>query len=214
MDLPYHGETEWREQHPFGKQDLEQIIRYWQKTTGTRTFSMLGFSMGGKCAMAALSMFPGQTENLFLLASDGIQTKRVFNVAVYPRWGRRLFKSTIKRPGWFFIFIRTMHQIGILSSWLLRFAMNHMDTMAKRQRLYDTWLSMADFTIDIDKFRQTIHTHQIPLHLIFGQRDEVIPPSVAKFLAKGLPSASVEIIDRGHYFIDEQLNAVLDKYMA
>jgi len=211
IDLPYHGGTRWRESTHFAKADLEAIVQQLMEENGLHTISLFGFSMGGKCAMEICHRFPGQVRELYLLASDGIKTRTVYNVAVYPAWGRSLFKSIISRPGWFFTFIRIMHRMKILSPWLYRFTMNHMDTEEKRQRLYDTWVSMANFEIDIKSLKQTIRQHAIPLKLVFGERDEVIPPAVAHEMAAGLPTATVRIIRRGHYFIDDKLNHTLEE---
>ena len=36
--------------------------------------------------------FPRAGQELYLLASDGIKTRTVYNVAVYPAWGVRCLK--------------------------------------------------------------------------------------------------------------------------
>lgn len=214
MDLPYHGSTEWKESHPFSKKDLAIIIRSLLEQQAITRFSVMGFSMGGKCAMALCKAFPERIDRLFLLASDGIRTRKVYNIAVYPAWGRHLFKSIVDRPEWFFSFIRIMNRMHLLSPWLLKFTVNHMDTREKRQRLYDTWVSMADFQINIPLLQEALNKAHISVCLIFGRRDEVIPPGVAYMLAKGLNHADVVIIERGHYFLDQRLNEVLEKQLA
>lgn len=214
MDLPFHGSTIWKENHPFSKKDLAAIIQLLLEQASIQRFSLMGFSMGGKCAMALCKVFPDKIDSLFLLASDGIRTRKIYNVAVYPTWGRQLFKSIIDRPGWFFSFIRIMKRMHLLSPWLLKFTVNHMDTREKRQRLYDTWVSMADFQINIRLLQTALNEAHIKVYLIFGKRDEVIPPRVAYLLAGGLHDAHVEIIERGHYFLDSRLNEVLEKQLA
>jgi pimeloyl-ACP methyl ester carboxylesterase len=211
MDMPYHGESIWKEAHHFNRKDLHNIVQILQDQEGFEYFSVLGFSMGGKSAMSCVLHFREKVKGMYLLASDGIKTRAVYNLAVYPAWGRFLFKGIVKRPGWFFTLLRLLHKVGILSPWLLKFTVNHMDTLEKRQRLYDTWVSMSDFHIPISRLKAELNALAIPVWLVFGKRDEVIPPSVAHGFAEGLEHVHVELIDRGHYFIDERVVPILSK---
>ena len=213
MDMPYHGATQWREQHHYNKNDLQAILELLLEQEQIRRFELLGFSIGGKNAMAAVKMFPESVQRLYLLASDGIQTKRVYNVAVYPAWGRKIFHSVVAHPGWLFACIKAFRRLGIISPWLHKFTFNHLNTREKRQRLYDTWVSMADFQIQLPALRQLLNKHAIPVVLIFGERDEVIPPAVATIFAKGVDHATIHIIQRGHYFIDDRFDPVLMKLL-
>lgn len=210
LDLPYHGNTMWRETAHFSTADLHDILLLLLDRIQVSTFDLLGFSMGGKCAMYATKFFADRVEVLWLLASDGIRTNRMYNIAVYPWWGRHLFKTTIDHPGWFFGIVHAAHKLKAISPWLKKFTMNHMDTREKRLRLYNTWISMSTFNPDLQKVRSTIMQHHITTCLIFGKRDEVIPPDVGADFAAGLPKAHFFAIDRGHYFIDQRLNPVLE----
>ncbi len=214
MDMPYHGKTIWREPHYYNKQDLHSILELLFAAEHISKFELMGFSMGGKNAMAAVKMFPDKVQRLLLLASDGIQTKRLYNVAVYPAWGRKVFHSVVHHPGWLFAGIRLFRRLGIISPWLHKFTTNHLNTKEKRQCLYDTWVAMADFQIDIPYLKQLINKHAIPVLLIFGERDEVIPPAVATIFAQGVDHATIHIIRRGHYFIDERFDPVLTNIMS
>ncbi len=169
--------------------------------------------MGGKCALYLTKSFPEKIDDLFLMASDGIKTNKVYNVAVYPLWGRRLFKTTIRHPRWFFFMINTLNKLKILSPWLYKFTFTHMETKEKRQRLYNTWISMAEFNPDIRIVKEKINQFQIQVYLFFGKRDEVIKPEVGMQFSEGLHTCKLTILDRGHYFIDDKLNPFLLKAM-
>lgn len=210
FDLPYHGQTQWLQDMPFSRLALEDMIGQFLDEQDIHQFSVMGFSMGGKCAMALAKKFTDRMQFLMLMASDGIRTKKLYNIAVYPRWGRYVFKSIIKRPAWFFTFIRTMHVLHLISPWLYKFTMNHLDTTEKRQRLYDTWISMADFKVDVMALKQKLNASQVVTYLFFGERDEVIPVSVGKYFAEGLLNCHLIILQRGHYFIDSKLNTELE----
>ena len=165
--------------------------------------------MGGKCPLHLAQTMPQKITALWLLASDGIKTNKIYNVAVYPRWGRSLFKTTIQHPAWLFAVVNIANKLRLLSPWLKKFTYNHMETKEKRERLYHTWISMAAFNPDINLVKKQINQHQIPVLLFFGKRDEVIPVAVGEFFAEGLTSCLLTRLERGHYFIDEKINPSL-----
>lgn len=214
IDIPYHGKTQWRESRHFTKADLRDLLTLLLAEYNITRFSVFGFSMGGKCAMYATKYFAPQIDALWLLASDGIKTNRIYNVAVYPAWGRELFKTTIRHPRWLFTVVNIAVKLKLITPWLQKFTRNHMATREKRQRLYDTWITMAGFEPDIAKVKATIREHHIRTLLIFGKRDEVIRPDVGEQFAKDLPEAVFIPIERGHYFIDDRLNPVITEALS
>ena len=209
FDLPFHGATKWNEPRPFTTSDLEKIISQFTQQHNFEQFAVLGFSMGGKCALHLAQTMPQKITALWLLASDGIKTNKIYNVAVYPSWGRSLFKTTIQHPAWLFAVVNIANKLRLLSPWLKKFTYNHMETKEKRERLYHTWISMAAFNPDISLVKKQINQHQIPVLLFFGKRDEVIPVAVGEFFAEGLSSCLLTRLERGHYFIDEKINPSL-----
>lgn len=211
IDFPWHGQTQWHETEPFTAAHLREIVELLLEKFQIDRFDVLGFSMGGKCAMFVVKYFAARISAVWLLAADGIKTNRIYNIAVYPRWGRELFKTTIYTPGWFFGMVNLASTLRLISPWLKKFTVNHMNTLEKRKRLYHTWISMSTFNPDITKVKDTIVSHQITTILIFGKRDEVIPPKVGQSFAEGLPTAHFIPIDRGHYFIDARLNPVIEQ---
>ncbi|MFI5171857.1 MAG: alpha/beta fold hydrolase [Chitinophagales bacterium] len=213
IDIPYHGNTLWNEPEFFTPDDLIAVFRLFLDKLKITRFSVLGFSMGGKCALFITKYFAQQIDELFLMASDGIQTNKLYNVAVYPSWGRQLFKTTLNHPGWFFGFIFIARKLNLISPWLHKFTQNHMNTKEKRRRLYDTWISMANFNPDIAFVKQKINEFNIRVYLFFGKRDEVIPLSAGAFFSEGLQNCKLIRLDRGHYFIDDKLNPFIEEVL-
>ncbi len=220
MDFPFHGKTEWKEKDYFTRNDFQIVLeelfslpspfgRAQRARVGDEGLSLLGFSLGGKLAMSAIKILPGRVDELFLVAPDGIWTNRYYNLAVYPGWGRLLFKTIIRRPELFFLFIRIMRKSGNLSKFLYEFTFNHMDTRIKRQRLYDVWMSARDFQPDIDKVKQIIRDQKIKTHLFFGKYDQVIRQQAGEVFKEGLENCSLTLIDAGHMLINSSLNSHL-----
>lgn len=213
FDIPWHGRTEWAEVAPFAPEDLMAIVEKYLRECGIGRFSVLGFSLGGKCALYVAESFAPRLETLFLFAADGIRTNRIYDVAVYPAWGRQLFHTTIRHPGWFFLMIRCARALKLISPWLYKFTSNHMQTREQRKRLYLTWMSMAAFKPDIPGVQDALRKSGTQVILVFGLRDEVIPVRAGALFAQGLPVCRLYRIDRGHYFIDQKLNPVLEEIL-
>ncbi len=206
IDIPFHGKTNWSEKNWFNKKDLEAITELIIKRFNINRFSVLGFSMGGKCALLVADAFSKQIDEILLMASDCIRTNKVYNIAVYPTWGRHLFKTTIKYPAWFFAIVKIADKLKLITPWLNKFTFNHMRTKEKRERVYNTWMSAATMNPNIKSVKQKINSQNIKVYLFFGKRDEVIPVSVAEYFAEGLSNCHLTVLDRGHYFIDDKLN--------
>src|SRR5690606_28593917 len=73
LDLPLHGQTEWKQQRPFAPQDLEAVLRLVLDRYGQRVFSLMGYSMGGRAALCAVQQMAARIKRLYLLAADGLK---------------------------------------------------------------------------------------------------------------------------------------------
>lgn len=214
FDFPFHGHTQWREGRAFTEQDFYKIIAEWMVREEVERFSILAFSMGGRLAMELVLAFPEMVDQVFLIAPDGIKTHPAFNVAVYPVWGRWLFRLVTHKPSLLSFAVRLLYRSRIISRFLYEFTSNHMDTPEKRERIFQTWMSLKHFEPGIKEVKRVLNEHRIPIHLFFGIRDEVIRPEVGQSFVKDLPHATLDILPRGHKLIDPTLIPFLKKYTA
>ena len=73
IDLFFHGKSEWNaDERPLEKEIWKEIINVILQEQHITSFSVLGYSLGGKFALATLEAFPERVEKIFLLAPDGI----------------------------------------------------------------------------------------------------------------------------------------------
>ena len=56
------------------------------------------FSIGGKIVLKVFEMNPERVESLWLFAPDGLKNNMWYNLAVYPAWGRKIFRYLIDSP--------------------------------------------------------------------------------------------------------------------
>lgn len=213
FDFPFHGKTEWHEPSDLDLSDLTAMIRQLQNMEGFSSFSLLGFSMGGRLCLSVVPHFLPALDGLFLVAADGIRTHKVFNIAMYPIWGRWVFRWVMQKPGVFFRLVESLYSIRIISRFLHKFAKNHMDTPEKRNRIFHTWVALKNFVPDVPVVQRLLTEAVIPVHLFFGERDEVIPTEVGRKFASGVPHATFDIIPKGHKLIHPILVPYLKKYL-
>ncbi len=213
LDFPFHGKSEWPPEIDFGLEDMIAVIEMLSAKENFDRFALMGFSMGGRIILSIIPFLYEQIEKLFLIAPDGIYTQKAFNVAVYPAWGRYLFRLISKNPRLFFFFLRLAYKYGRISRFMYEFTNNHMDTRTKRERIYHTWMILKNFRPDIPTVKSIIHERQIPCHLFFGKADEVIRPEIGKEFQKGIPYCTLDIIPKGHKLIDPILIPYLKPYL-
>lgn len=213
FDFPWHGRTRWREKRPLSPDDLEAIVQQLLLQEGIQRFSMFGFSMGGRLCLCLAEAFAGRLDALFLAAPDGIRTHKVFNVAVYPVWGRWLFRIITRRPGLFFYIVKLLYRNRRISRFLYEFTVNHMDTREKRERIFQTWVSLKHFVPDLSGVKQVLNTHEVSVHLFFGEYDKVIRPGVGRVLISGLNHATLDIVPKGHKLVSSALVPFLKPYL-
>ena len=198
FDLYFHGQSTWPLRRPVGKKDWKQILVLFLEQEKIESFAVAGFSLGAKFALAALETFPDKVKKVILMAPDGIKTSLWYDLATYPIAIRSLFKSMVLKPDRFFAMARFFQRVGLVNKGLLRFAESQMDTEEKRRRVYYSWVYFRHLKFDIPSVAAILNHHLIPLLMLVGQFDKVIPAKNMEGLLKRLHLKQFEIIDAGH----------------
>jgi len=199
FDLYFHGQSRWGH----GEIPLEKA--HWKETLGEflmenkiDSFSLAGFSLGAKFALATLEAFPEKIQAIILLAPDGIKTSFWHSLATYPLVFRKIFKSMIHHPERFEAIVGMLKAWGLADKGLLKFAEFQMNSAEKRNRVYHSWVVFRHLHFSLDKIAQLINKYKIPLTLIVGQYDKVIKPANMNPLLKKLDHYTFETPEAGH----------------
>jgi pimeloyl-ACP methyl ester carboxylesterase len=208
VSFPYHGKTDWKE-GKFYKEDLAFLINKIREITGKNRLSLLGYSMGGKIVLNMLQDFAKLTDEVILLAPDGIRTHKLYDIHALPLLFIEFFKFLMKRPKLFFKTAKLFHEKGLLTKFLYDFTKNHFGTPEQRQRFFMVYESLRAFKPDLVTLKKQLIHFNIPIYLFLGERDEVILPATAEALSHDLPNCRVTWLDKGHLLIDEDLVAPL-----
>jgi len=199
FDLYFHGESRWGYgEAPLEKAHWKETLEGFMQKTGVQNFSLAGFSLGGKFALATLEAFPEKTKGIILLAPDGIKTSFWYSLATYPLFFRKIFKSMVYHPNRFQTVVGILHAWGVMDKGLLKFAAYQMNSEEKRKRVYLSWVVFRRLGVDLKKVAALINQYRIPLTVIVGQYDKVIQPKNMEPLLKKVDHYTFETPEVGH----------------
>jgi pimeloyl-ACP methyl ester carboxylesterase len=218
IDLPFHGHTNWKEGLEFYPEQLfaimEEIAARHKKTSGRRSdrrYGLIGYSMGGRVALQLLEIRPDSFDHLILLAPDGLRVNVWYRLATRTLAGNLLFRWTMRWPGWLFLLLRLCHALRLVNLSIYKFAVHYIDDRQVRAQLYTRWTVMRKFSPRLDVLAGIIRGRQLPVHLIYGKHDRIIPWQRAeKFRNRGIAATcTLTLLDAGHQLLRPQFLAVL-----
>ena len=197
FDLFLHGRSTW-EPRPLEKVDWRNVIEIFLQKEEIATFELAGFSMGGKFAFATLEAFPEKIKRMLLVAPDGIKVNFWYRLATYPVAMRALFESFVSKPTIFFSLAKFLQSVGIIDKYLLRFVILQMDTEEKRKRVYATWIYFRHLKFEMKSIAELLKQENIPLKIIVGRYDKVIPVKDMQMLLKYVSEGQLQVLEAGH----------------
>ena len=199
FDLFFHGHSNLHKTNlPLTKPFLRDFITHFLEKYGIESFSLMGFSMGGKFALTLVETMPQRIDELFLIAPDGIKTSFWYNIATYPGWLQQLFKHTVLKPALFFKLLRTLDKYNMVHRSLVRFAQYQMDSTSKRLRVYRSWIGFRDLSFDIRQIVNLLNKHKVSVTMFLGEFDEIIPQKRVGIFIKALDKGELIILKAGH----------------
>lgn len=199
FDLFFHGKSVW----PFGdtpleKQQWKQLLGSWLHERKIDSFSVLGFSMGGKFALATFEMFAGQVSELFLIAPDGIRLNPWYRLATFPWLTRKVFKSMIDHHERFIHLIRVAQTLRMVDRGVLRFVETQMNTAEQRSRVYYSWVVFRHLEFDLKTLARLAQEHHVTVRAWVGKHDKLITEATVSRFTRLLPQAKLDVLHTGH----------------
>lgn len=212
IDLFFHGNSQWSKgEVALEKKEWLEIMTQFLAENKVERFSVLGFSLGGKFALATFELFPTRIDQLFLLAPDGIKTNFWYSLATYPLLLRNFFKSMILKPGRLHSLTSILHTLKIVDNGLLRFARSQMDSREKRERVYYSWVVFRHLKFDMKEIAALLLKYSVRLTLIAGKHDKIITTENMQRLLRHVRDYQLEILDTGHNGVIDGSIKVLSK---
>ncbi len=208
IDLPFHGRTEWNEGLLFEEQDLEAITRGimgLQESATSPSFTVMGFSLGGRVALSLFQSRPEWIRKMVLLAPDGLKVSFWYWLSTQTGLGNKVFAFTMRKPGWFFGLLRLLNQTGLVNASIYKFVKYYIGNREVRDLLYARWTALRKLKPDRRRIKSIIRERNCPVHLLYGQHDRIILSSVGEKFQKGIEEqCRLRVIASGHQVLHEK----------
>lgn len=194
------------------------------KILGIERVTVVGHSLGGGVAMQFVYQYPTVCERLVLVSSGGVcaDVNPLLRAASAPN-AELLLPFIAAKPsrmitGWFVKLMRRLdHDIGVDADDLMR-VVNTLPDMSSRRAFLRTLRSVVDWRGQaVTMLDRCYLTGRLPILLIWGARDAVIPMRHAQIARLAMPGSQLEVFENaGHFpfrsdpkrFVD-----VLDNFM-
>lgn len=186
----HHGRSFYppnkRKSAPFSPDTWRGLMDTFLTRNGIDTFSLMGYSLGGKTALQTLEFFPERVNRLVLLAPDGVIESGWYKFVSRNPAGEFLYKSFINKPGVLFGVMKGMTRLGAVTEKEYKFASSQLDSEEKRKLVYYTWRSYALLRPHLATIKEIINRRGIPAHIITGKYDTVLNPRIGATFIQGL----------------------------
>ncbi|HEX8548116.1 MAG TPA: alpha/beta hydrolase [Cytophagaceae bacterium] len=199
FDIFFHGLSTFKSKGGVvTKSFWKDIMTIFLKENNIKRFSVLGFSMGGKFALATVEAFPAMIANLILIAPDGIKVSRWYKFATSTFFTRALLKENIKKPFIYFKLVKIARKLGLAQKSVARFANTQMQTRNQRELVFNSWTAFRKLTFDIDEITETLVRQRIKVFIFLGNHDKILQEAdLADFVGK-IPGAKLKVLNSGH----------------
>jgi len=177
IDLFYHGESILTKNSVLTFLDWKTFFDQLIIVEHINQFSVTGYSMGGRFALATFSLYPNKIDSIYLVAADGIISSKLFKVATGTTLMRLIFKSMINSYPLFMSVSNVLTKIGVLNKGLQKFATLHMKNSSERLRIYNSWTSFRKLKLAPPDIAKISEKYSINVHIRLGTYDRVIPVS-------------------------------------
>ncbi|MCB9187230.1 MAG: alpha/beta hydrolase [Flavobacteriales bacterium] len=206
FDLPLHGKTVSDKQRPLSVKDLIELQEKVLQETGAKKCSVLGFSLGGKLVLKMVELVPTKLESIVLIAPDGLKTNPLYWFVTHTLIGKWLFQLMILFPQPLLGISKLLAITQLMNPKIHDFVSSQMSTKAKRQKVLDSWMMFRDITPSLNLLRTIISDHELRPYLVFGTKDRVIHPKLAKKLSRNnCRTADVIMLDAGHNLTTKEI---------
>lgn len=198
FDLFYHGMSTRTVERPLTKELWSSSFNQFCIKESIKSFEVLGFSFGGRFALATMMTRPLQCEKIHLLAPDGVKSSFWYEAATLPGVSEKLFKRLLNQPTQLFRFIRSVEKLKLMPASTLKFAINQLETEEQRNLIYLTWTMFKPLKYSQKELANTINRHEIQTIFYLGKYDKIMSEDKFTAFAKQLHFHRKFLVNCGH----------------
>eukprot|EP00004_Rigifila_ramosa_P004548 TRINITY_DN15048_c0_g1_i1.p2 TRINITY_DN15048_c0_g1~~TRINITY_DN15048_c0_g1_i1.p2 ORF type:complete len:302 (+),score=74.10 TRINITY_DN15048_c0_g1_i1:115-906(+) len=178
---------------------LQQIDRVLVGLGITRPIVLCGHSMGGACAAAFAARYPGRVERLVLVAPAGLpgllpSVHALVRLPVAEAVVTALFNTLVATTG--LPHAAFAHEFWDTSSPGVAYLKSHVTEIAQRNPHWAQALfrALAEFPLDSLEPVYASLANRLPVLIVWGRQDGLVPVEMAGTLAALMPQARVQIL--------------------
>ncbi len=161
--------------------------------------SLMGYSLGGRVALAIMQKLPHRVKEAFLMAPDGLKTDIHEWLVTETFVGNNIYKHWIRKPGALFKLNSLLRKMGILNDNVYRFILSNIESEEQRLHVFRTWMAFRRIKPELSIVAHYIMSRKIRVELFFGKFDRIIKPSLGKRLTNKLnDKGKTHILECGH----------------
>ena len=207
IHLPHHGAsrphpgsgTDDRPMEPMAfNRIIDAIISREILNAGNHT--LLGYSIGGRIALALLVNRPTTWHNVLLLAPDGLKQSPFYAITVHTRLGRWAWFWMDRHEQWVWKWSDALFKWGLITKHLHGFIYFHSSSHAMRMMVWKGWRSHRACWPRHRAIKAALE--QVPsATLVFGEFDKIIPSSNAtrlRRMTQNQQHVSYQTVRSGH----------------
>jgi pimeloyl-ACP methyl ester carboxylesterase len=211
VDLPGHGESSFDFEGPYDVYSMERRLSAALQKLGLTRFHLVGNSMGGFVSLFYSRNHPEQIISLGLFDSAGIMTSVKSDFFKALEQGRNpLIVSTRKD---YDRLLALCFEREPYLPWPARnvMARRQMDRTEHNRKMWkDLFMALDDTPV-----RDELSKIELPVLVIWGDRDRVLDISCARVFKSMIPNATLEVIENcGHVPMVEKPEETALSYMA
>lgn len=214
FDLPFQGKSESMPGAIISKDNLKQLATELMSAYNVPKIGLVGFSLGARVCLCLAEQMPEHIRNIVLVAPDGTRHNYFYQFLTATALGRFAFRGFVRFGALYIQLFSFLQKLGLLSRSLFTFAMQYIRRPESRQLLYNIWMSTSKLIPDLHKAKHNIKANRIPVHLLMGQQDKVIPLQNAHNFKGHSADIVIHVFDRGHNLLDfEEVRGTLAAWL-
>ncbi|WP_338874113.1 alpha/beta hydrolase [Spirosoma sp. SC4-14] len=198
IDLFFHGSSHYKGTSLLTKHDWQKLLEAFCKSENIDRFSLMGFSLGGRFALAASEQFADRLDALILIAPDGITRSFWYEVATGTAAGRWLFRFFLDHLSMLNALGHTLTRLGLLNRTVMRFAEISLGTADQRARVYQSWTQFRLIRPDLNQISQQLNRHAVTIEFFTGVFDRIVPAYFILPLTRLIYHYKITTLRTGH----------------
>lgn len=211
FDLFHHGSSS-RQNKPLSKDEWKSILQSFLKREKINDFSIVGYSLGGRFAISTALSFPKKTQELILIAPDGIFLTIWFKLATTSGL-KLLFKYFMMNPKALDSLIAFNDKYQIVSSYLGDFVKKELGNASDRKKVYLSWNHFKSLGYSKKQLARLFNQHAFKRRIILGNKDYIIKPDKILPIINTMGKFQVDVLSLKHHQLvkSEVAKLILEK---